>query len=115
MPPAFKPKVTITPNTAYFGQTVTVRGKFGLQGPQVTIWLQQINHDLMPDADSVLLTSLEVTNETFSYDFELHQQMGPNQAGQMVPILPDTVYGIVVVGSNQMIGLGLTVCASDFN
>lgn len=69
----------------------------------------------MPDADSVLLTSLEVTNETFSYDFQLQPQMGPNQAGQMISILPDTVYGIVVVGSNQIIGLGLTVRAYNFN
>lgn len=114
MPPAHKANVTITPNPANLGQIVTVRVQWGVQGPQVTIWLQQINHDLMPDADSVLLTSLEVTNETFSYDFQLQQQIGPNQAEQMISILPDTVYGIVVVGSNQIIGLGLAVRAYDF-
>lgn len=64
----------------------------------------------MPDADSVLLITLEATNETFSYNFQLQQQMGPNQAEQMISIFPDTVYGIVV-GSNEIIGLGLTVCA----
>lgn len=113
MPPAPKSNVTITPNPAYLGQIVTVRSQSGVQGPQVTIWLQQINRELVPDADSVLLTDLEVTNEIFSYDFQLQQHMGPNQAGQIVSILPDTVYGIVVVGSNQMIGLGLTVRAYE--
>lgn len=111
MPPARKANVTITPNPAYLDQIVTVQVQSGVQGPQVTIWLQQIDHDLMPDADSVLLTTLEATNETFSYNFQLQQQMGPNQAEQMISILPDTVYGIVVVGSNEIIGLGLTVRA----
>jgi len=63
----------------------------------------------MPDVDSVLLASLEVTNKTFSYNFKLRPEMGPTQAGEMFSILPNKVYGIVVIGGNYIIGLGLRV------
>jgi len=81
--------LTVSPNSAYFGETVTVKCNSGIQGSQITIWLQEITHDLMPDVDSVLLASLEVTNKTFSYNFKLRPEMGPTQAGEMFSILPN--------------------------